>query len=197
MPFLFECVALKTEGLTVKFFTSLHLLRDNCLYWRIKFNLFANEHNAAWTFKPVSAKRGRFCPMSGLLELRHGEKDCDALAKLGFVATCNSEGADNGSGSKWTPDLNQYFKDRDVYIIPDNDAQGRKHAQHVARNLEPVAKSVRIVELPGLPLKGDVSDWLNPTRRVPSSASSSKPRRCGSRARTKPASPPMRRRLSN
>src|SRR5262249_55886455 len=89
-----------------------------------------------------------------------GEKDCDNLAKIGFVATCNSEGADNGSGSKWTSDLNQHFKDRHVYIIPDNDAQGRKHAEHVARNLDLVAKSVRIVELPGLPPKGDVSDWL-------------------------------------
>jgi hypothetical protein len=89
-----------------------------------------------------------------------GEKDADNLAKIGFVATCNSEGADNGGGNKWTPDLNQYFKDRDVYIIPDNDAQGRTHAQHVARNLDPVAKSVRIVELPNLPLKGDVSAWL-------------------------------------
>jgi len=89
-----------------------------------------------------------------------GEKDCDNLAKIGFVATCNSEGADSGNGSKWTPDLNQYFKDRDVYIIPDNDAQGHKHAQHVACNIDPVAKSVRIVELPDLPLKADVSDWL-------------------------------------
>src|SRR5262249_11550468 len=53
-----------------------------------------------------------------------------------------------------------HFKDRHVYIMPDNDAQGCKHAEHVARNLDPVAKSVRIVELPGLPLKGDVSNWL-------------------------------------
>jgi putative DNA primase/helicase len=89
-----------------------------------------------------------------------GEKDVDNLAKIGFVATCNSEGADNGNGNKWTSDLNKHFKDRHVYIIPDNDAQGRKHAEHVARNLDPVAKSVRIVELPGLPLKGDVSNWL-------------------------------------
>jgi Protein of unknown function (DUF3631) len=89
-----------------------------------------------------------------------GEKDVDNLAKIGFVATCNSEGADNGSGKKWTPELNQYFKDRDVYIVPDNDGPGRKHAEHVARNLNPVAKSVRIVELPGLPHKGDVSNWL-------------------------------------
>jgi uncharacterized protein DUF3631 len=89
-----------------------------------------------------------------------GEKDADNLANIGFVATCNSEGVDNGGGNKWTTDLNQYFKDRDVYIIPDNDAQGRKHAEHVARSLDAIAKSVRIVELPGLPLKGDVSDWL-------------------------------------
>jgi len=89
-----------------------------------------------------------------------GEKDCDNLAKVGFVATCNSEGADGGSGKKWTSDLNQHFKDRHVYIIPDNDAQGHKHAEHVARNLKPIAKSVRIVELPSLPPKGDVSNWL-------------------------------------
>jgi hypothetical protein len=89
-----------------------------------------------------------------------GEKDVDNLVKIGFVATCNSEGADNGNGNKWTSDLNQHFKDRHVYIIPDNDSLGRKHAQHVARNLHLIAKSVRIVELPGLPLKGDVSNWL-------------------------------------
>ena len=89
-----------------------------------------------------------------------GEKDCDALAKIGLMATCNSEGADNGNGNKWTADLNEHFTGRHVYIIPDNDAQGRAHAQHVAGQLDSVAASVRIVELPDLPLKGDVSDWL-------------------------------------
>jgi hypothetical protein len=32
-----------------------------------------------------------------------GEKDVENLAKIGFVATTNSEGADNGNGNKWTP----------------------------------------------------------------------------------------------
>jgi hypothetical protein len=32
-----------------------------------------------------------------------GEKDADNLAKIGFVTTCNSEGADSGNGKKWTP----------------------------------------------------------------------------------------------
>ena len=89
-----------------------------------------------------------------------GERDCDNLAKLGFVATCNSGGADNGSGGKWTQALNQYFKDRHVCILVDNDHAGRVHAQHVARNLDLIAASVRVVELPGLPPKGDASDWL-------------------------------------
>jgi predicted DNA-binding protein (UPF0251 family) len=89
-----------------------------------------------------------------------GEKDADNLAKLGFLATCNSGGADPGNGSKWTAELNTYFKDRHVYILPDNDAPGRQHAQHVAHSLYSVAASVRIIDLPGLPPKGDVTDWL-------------------------------------
>jgi hypothetical protein len=89
-----------------------------------------------------------------------GEKDADALSRLGFVATCNSEGADTCKGGKWPPELNEYFRDRHVCILPDNDHAGRVHAQHVARNLDLIAASVRVVELPGLLPKGDVSDWL-------------------------------------
>lgn len=44
-------------------------------------------------------------------------------------------------------------------ILPDTDEAGRKHALQVAENLLPVGKSLRIVELPGLPQKGDVCDW--------------------------------------
>jgi putative DNA primase/helicase len=99
-------------------------------------------------------------PLTTQVYITEGEKDADALANLGFVATCNSEGADNGKGSKWTHNLNEYFKDRHVCILPDNDHVGRTHAQHVARNLDLIAASVRVVKLPNLPPKGDVSDWL-------------------------------------
>jgi hypothetical protein len=84
-----------------------------------------------------------------------GEKDCDRLVKLGFTATTNPMGA-----GKWRADLNEYFRDRLVYILPDNDEPGRAHAQHVARNLDKIAASIRVVPLPGLEPKGDVSDWL-------------------------------------
>src|SRR5262249_10222579 len=44
-------------------------------------------------------------------------------------------------------------------ILPDNDEPGHKHAHQVARSLLGVAASVSILELPGLPPKGDIVDW--------------------------------------
>jgi hypothetical protein len=84
-----------------------------------------------------------------------GEKDCNNLAMLGFTATTNACGA-----GKWTSDLNCFLAGKNVYILPDNDEVGADHARNVASNLLPVARELRIVELPGLLPKGDVSDWL-------------------------------------
>ncbi len=87
-----------------------------------------------------------------------GEKDADRLADLGLVATCNPMGAGNG---KWHGSYTDQLAGRHVVILPDNDAPGCKHAQTVARSLMGVAASVRILEFPELPDKGDVSDWLD------------------------------------
>ncbi|MDA8155220.1 MAG: AAA family ATPase [Actinomycetota bacterium] len=84
-----------------------------------------------------------------------GEKDCLNLKALGLTATCNPMGAE-----KWRPEYNEYFKGKRVAILPDNDEPGRKHAHQVAQALKGTAESVKVVELPGLPVKGDVSDWL-------------------------------------
>ena len=46
-------------------------------------------------------------------------------------------------------------------ILLDADEPGRKHAALVAGSLLAGAKEVRLVELPRLPEKGDVSDWLD------------------------------------
>jgi putative DNA primase/helicase len=85
-----------------------------------------------------------------------GEKDADNLAKLGFVATTNPGGA-----GKWQSEWGCYFADANVAILSDNDPPGRDHALGVARSIHGVARSVRIVELPGLPTKGDISDWIS------------------------------------
>jgi len=84
-----------------------------------------------------------------------GEKDADALRAVGLLATCNAGGA-----CKWTQEHAQHLAGRRVAIIGDNDEPGRQHALSVAASLYGVASSVRVVELPGIPDKGDVSDWL-------------------------------------
>jgi hypothetical protein len=84
-----------------------------------------------------------------------GEKCADAVAAHGLVATSASEGA-----CKWTPDLNECFAGRIVYILADNDEPGRKHVEQVARNLYGIAADVRIVAPPGLAAGEDVFDWL-------------------------------------
>lgn len=84
-----------------------------------------------------------------------GEKDCDALTARGLVATTNPGGAE-----KWLTSMSPYLRGRDVVILPDNDQAGEDHALDVAAKLHGIARSVTIHRLPGLPEKGDVSDWL-------------------------------------
>ena len=88
--------------------------------------------------------------------LCEGERKCDRLAALGFVATCNAMGA-----GKWPDALTPHFSGAYVIIPPDNDEPGRRHAQLVARRLKGVAARVLFLDLPGLPPKGDVVDWLD------------------------------------
>lgn len=84
-----------------------------------------------------------------------GEKSVEELRRRGLVATTNSGGA-----GRWRQDCNSYFEGRRVVVLPDNDEAGRSHAQQVAGALHEVAAEVRVVELPGLPQRGDVCDWF-------------------------------------
>ncbi|PIZ18396.1 MAG: hypothetical protein COY50_15550, partial [Deltaproteobacteria bacterium CG_4_10_14_0_8_um_filter_43_12] len=84
-----------------------------------------------------------------------GEKDVETLQGLGTIASTNAMGA-----GKWKPEYNQHFKDKNVAIIPDNDKVGRDHALQVAKNLKGIAESVKVIELPDLLEKEDVSDWI-------------------------------------
>ena len=85
-----------------------------------------------------------------------GEKDADNLAELGYTATTNPMGA-----GKWREAFSAYFENADVVILPDNDEPGRSHAEQVAASLVAKKATVKVVGLPNLPEKGDVSDWLD------------------------------------
>ncbi len=87
-----------------------------------------------------------------------GEKDVLALRRLGLAATTNPGGA-----GKWLPDYATQLQSAGalrVHVIPDNDTPGQTHAVAVARSCHAVGLQVKVVTLPGVPAKGDVSDYL-------------------------------------
>jgi hypothetical protein len=96
-----------------------------------------------------------------------GEKDCDNVvaafsgdkriaSSIRIAATTNFGGA-----GKWREEYGVFFAGKRVVILPDNDDAGLRHAEMVARNVSKHAAGVKFVMLPGLPEKGDVSDWLS------------------------------------
>jgi hypothetical protein len=86
-----------------------------------------------------------------------GEKDADRLATLGLCATTIAGGAK----SRWDRINIDALAGRDCLIIEDNDKPGQEYALNAASRLCDTAKTIRIVRLPNLPPKGDVSDWLD------------------------------------
>lgn len=97
-------------------------------------------------------ERGR-----GVVFVVEGEKDVETLRAWGLVATCNSQGAE-----RWAAAHAAHLAGaRDVIVLADNDDAGRRHAAAVARSLLTLTEppDVRVLRLPGLAEKGDVTDW--------------------------------------
>jgi hypothetical protein len=87
-----------------------------------------------------------------------GEKDADALWALKLPATTNPGGA-----GKWNDRYSRQLLEagiRGVVIFPDNDRVGRAHARAVRASCREHGLRARIVKLPNLPPKGDVSDFI-------------------------------------
>ena len=87
-----------------------------------------------------------------------GEKDVHTLEGLGVTATTSPMGASSSlTKTKWRAEYNRYFAGKHVVILPDQDEPGQMHAGTVARNLLPVAASVKVVNIPA---GKDISDWV-------------------------------------
>jgi hypothetical protein len=85
-----------------------------------------------------------------------GEKDCDNAEKFGLVTTTFA-----GGTGKWREEYSKWFQEAKVICLPDNDDAGRKGMHLIASQISKVAESVRWLELPNIPEKGDLSDWIN------------------------------------
>ncbi|MFH1969516.1 MAG: hypothetical protein ABIJ53_04265 [Verrucomicrobiota bacterium] len=86
-----------------------------------------------------------------------GEKDVDALTRMGLCGTTNAGGA-----GKWLPQYTAALTGARVIIIVDRDEPGRQHAALVAASLQGKAISVKSLELPDRDehIVKDAHDWL-------------------------------------
>ncbi len=96
----------------------------------------------------------------GTVFVVEGEKDCDraneVLKEAGVFTTCPM------GSKKWRGSYTQILRGANVVLIPDNDGPGKEHISQIGSALLPVARSVKVLELPGVPDDGgDLSDWLN------------------------------------
>ncbi|WP_176772810.1 DUF3987 domain-containing protein [Sporomusa acidovorans] len=86
-----------------------------------------------------------------------GEKDCDTVRGHGLAATTVG-----GASDYWkVQHINIIPPGHEVVILGDNDLPGRNLQQDTARKLYEHGCKVKVIDLPGLPLKGDITDWLS------------------------------------
>jgi putative DNA primase/helicase len=128
------------------------------------------DGNGGWTssIKGVRRVLYRTPELIEAIALEHtvliveGEKDVDNVHKLGMAATCNSEGASEpGKTPKWRAEYNEQLRGADVVLVPDNDNAGWAHINHIGSQLHGIAARLRVLVLPNLPPKGDISDWIS------------------------------------
>lgn len=136
------------------------LLYQKLRYAPKDFRIRIPDGKGGWLYKmngqaPVLYNLTAFKDASTLF-VCEGEKDVETLRQYGYVGTTNFDGA-----GKWRPEYNRHFAGRVVFVLPDNDAPGRRHAAKVYQSLAGFAEYLRIVQLPNLPDGGDVSDWFN------------------------------------
>lgn len=92
--------------------------------------------------------------------LPEGERDSLSLSALGLLSV-----TEGGSNDKITDEMKQSMKGRVVYVLCDNDAAGLKRGAKVIDRLKDVTAAISILNLPGLPVKGDISDWIEHRRQ--------------------------------
>lgn len=126
-----------------------------------EFRPVSLHEDGGWYIKAPPTPR----PLYGLPDLAlasviyecEGEKAADAARSIGLVATTSLGGSQAPELTDWTP-----LVGKTVVILPDHDEAGRKYSEAIAGILHRLdgSTTIKIVELPGLPPKGDVVEWI-------------------------------------
>ena len=122
----------------------------------------ASGHGASKTSQATTAVLYR---LPGLRASGHetvwiteGEKDADRLHER----TADRDNRTSAGAGKWRDEYAAEFRDKHVVVLArQRPSRPGPRRPYVARHLIGVAASVKVLLLPGLPPKGDVSDWLD------------------------------------
>ncbi|MBR4474253.1 MAG: hypothetical protein IKS55_11530 [Oscillospiraceae bacterium] len=92
-----------------------------------------------------------------------GEKDVNTVVNT-LCLPCVTTPDGGGGRKKWQDAWSEVFRDRFVYILPDNDSPGLDYARFVYDHVKELARAVHILNLkavwPEIPEKGDISDMV-------------------------------------
>ena len=88
--------------------------------------------------------------------ITEGEKHAEFLKSWGLVSTS----LDSGAQSKLKPWMVEQLTGKRIAILRDNDEPGLTYSLNLARALHGKCESLKVVLLPGLPVKGDILDWI-------------------------------------
>ena len=131
------------------------------------YRIFADGAPIGWQAKKpdsyvaipyVSAAIDPFDPelMADEILWPEGEKDVDSLNRINLPAFTFG-----GVGDGLPEGIGQHLKDRRLVILADNDEPGRAHAEKKAAVAHAAgAASIKIMQFPELPAKGDISDFI-------------------------------------
>ena len=119
------------------------------------------RHGDGWVVAGMDIPR----PLYGLPDLAgadrvyicEGEKASDAARSIGLTATTSPHGSKSANKADWSP-----LAGKEVILLPDADSAGQDYAEAVTgilAKLVPPAM-VKVVELPELPERGDMADWV-------------------------------------
>jgi len=149
---------------------AIYIYRDeegNPLYRKLKYKektyAFERLEDGKWKLGLNNTRRLLYnlpeLKDSGYVFYLEGEKDCESLRELNFVATTA------GSVNSWKEDFVEYFKDKSVSICLD--VGNEIIAEKIALDLSRVTNKIKILQLPGLnEREQDITDWLEMMRDV-------------------------------
>lgn len=120
-----------------------------------------------WHIRAMTAPRPLYQLSKVIIAKRvfvtEGEKAANALQMLyvdcsEMAVTTSAGGSNAAHQSDWSA-----LSGKEVFIFPDNDEPGRLYADTICEQLGrlPSRPNIRIVELPGLPDRGDADDYIS------------------------------------